>query len=67
MIIFIFDAYKYNEFSLEILRFPPHKYSHRHKGSEGWINASQASLASSCLSGKTGRARRELGEREGGG
>lgn len=62
------DADKYhNKSSQEMLRLLPHKevYTHTqtHKGIEGWINASQASLASCCFSGKTGRARQE-GETE---
>lgn len=40
-----------------------HTQTHTHKGIEGWINASQASLASCCFSGKTGRVRQE-GETE---
>lgn len=38
-------------------------HTHTHTGIEGWINASQASLASCCFSGKTGRVRQE-GETE---
>ncbi len=36
-----------------------HAHTDTHKGIEGWINASQASLASCCSSGKTGRVRQE--------
>lgn len=45
----------------------PRKQVYAHTwGIECWMNASQASLAPSCLSGKTGTARKERGEAQGG-
>jgi len=69
--MFIFILIKINIINLAGRLFSSQAHirtqTHTHRGIDGWINASQASLASSCICGKTGKVRQEPGDREEGG